>query len=280
MDEENRNNEEQKPERKEFPRRAFILTENTLVYAAKSDERGDESQKQPTTVNIQSHLPVDVKRDWRDTIFKWLNILLATVTFIVVVYYTQAAFLQAQASIKSARAAEQAATTASNTLTNERYRFRIEERPYVVLDEFGVIAGKEGGQSLHLSFRNSGRTPAMNFHFNFGTCSVTVGGDSLGTLTSEAADKAHAVSRSIIAPDKSVIFNFPFGFKEPFKTRFENDEIMFVAKCQVEYSDVFDDQHWTKFCINGKKSWGELRWCDRHEGANDMDVERPNYIKQ
>jgi len=121
-------------------RRAFILTENTIVYEAEPEESGQERHDHPTVVQIQSHLPIDLKRDWRDTIFKWLNVLLAAVTFVIVAYYTRAAFIQAQQSIRAAKAAEEsaaaatsAADTAASALGFSQEEFRQEQRPYIWL---------------------------------------------------------------------------------------------------------------------------------------------------
>jgi hypothetical protein len=209
------------------PRRAFILTENTIVYEAEPGERGQERNDHPTVVQIQSHLPIDLKRDWRDTIFKWLNVFLAAVTFVIVAYYTRAAFIQAQQSIRAAKAAEEgaaaatsAASTAASALGFSREEFRQEQRPYIWLSAGMALPDtpvgsvpleelKKRNLSLVISLQafNGGKSPAIKI---INTQVVVI------VDTTEVADKRlrsyipeYLNGESILPPNSSVVLKSP-----------------------------------------------------------------------
>src|ERR1700678_351198 len=120
MNQEPRDDEGKESTHDNKPRRAFILTENTVVYEAESDKSENNGQNQPTVVSVQSHLPVELKTPARDRVFGWIDIIVAVLTFVVLVYYTQAAFIQANAAMESANAAAVAATVAKDALNNTK----------------------------------------------------------------------------------------------------------------------------------------------------------------
>jgi hypothetical protein len=241
MNQEPRDDERQESTHNEKPRRAFILTENTIVYEAEPNDSENERQSQPTVINVQSHLPVELKSSFRDKIFKWVEVLLAAVTFIVVTYYTKAAFIQATAAIQSADAAVIAANTNQQSLQFARDSFHISERPYVTVSSINFDAAPEENKETGLTIiaDNSGHTPALKVIFSgaaflnekiIGGKFVVLKNESV--IPSQHQGKSHYTLTFSSSDLNEVVSKSAFKFKGT-----------------IRYTDIFDELHPTTFCM-------------------------------
>jgi hypothetical protein len=110
--------------------RTFIKKEDG-IFQPETEERKQESQTHPATINVNSQIPVTIKRDWVGFIFVFIASVINAGTLVVVARYTFFAQVQSEQAIRSANAAMSAATTADATLKSSQQQFRTQQRPYI-----------------------------------------------------------------------------------------------------------------------------------------------------
>jgi hypothetical protein len=169
---------------------------------------------------------------------------------------TEAAVIQFQ---HLAEGTTKVAKTASQTLTDSRRQFRVEERPYVGLN-FDII--KPG--DIKISMTNSGKTPAYNCHFDGRSITATIGFRVMVVNTEPTAVPIPGNGGTTSIP---ATLNLP----EPLNTEFTNGRQNVTATGKFLYSDIYGCEHWTTFCIqfNGKSREPEV--CSTGVGATDFD---------
>jgi hypothetical protein len=272
MDEKSGNENQGRRETDKMPRRAFILTENTVVYTAEGDESKKASDPQPSVISIQSHLPVDLLVTVRDRVIKIIEMVLAVATFIVVVYYTRAAYLQAQASIEATYATQQAAVaavssanTAATALGVSQQQFRQEQRPYLwatpdiaekTQDRSKQLVITEGDSRFIVwvvHIKNGGRSPAKD-EVNTQSETHIVDKDSFTRDVSEFIPQYPNVPGGIVAPETSatvITGHWPSISNEDFK-RIESGERVIYVIGAVKYRDIFSPTippYETRYCF-------------------------------
>jgi len=170
----------------------------------------------------------------------------------------------------AATAAGGAAKTASDTLKASNRNFYIEERPYVIGEAFDLTITAEK-QSLHIVFRNAGRTPAIDFRIDPPGSSLLLDGKPLDKSTEEG------IGGSNIASDATMSFDFPLTISERGKTMFEKEDKELIFKGRVLYNDVFGCEHQTQFCFAARARWGKTKICSATDGRNGVDA---NFCQQ
>jgi len=166
MDEEVGSDKRENAKGDKLPRRAFILTENTVVYVAEANERENTNQNHPSVVNIQSHLPVDIRVTYWERAFRLLEIFLATVTFVVVVWYMRAAYLQVsatqEATAQARVAAAESVVEAQAAIDLSKEQFQRDQRPYIWKAFIKAYPYSIAGPvRVDIFFANFGKTPAL-----------------------------------------------------------------------------------------------------------------------
>src|ERR1700722_10088635 len=260
----------------------FVRDSRSGIYQPNSTQSVQEGKDVSHGSSSRTPLFVEPSTDWLPVILTSVLSILTLIVLAIYTWVTQGIFETSQTSavgtIQAALAANSAAETAAKALANSAYTFRIDERPYVTLDSFPIVPPKDaslvkaGFNNVHLSFGNSGRTPAFNFHVDYTACDASIGDTPLGDPKEIAK---HVGSNNPISFGKTTEFDIGYKILEPYKTAYDNGDSAVKIQCRVEYSDIFKRSHWTKFCIQNKAGWNEYRWCSPSTGNNSMDVELP-----
>ncbi len=196
----------------------------------------------------------------------WVNLF----TLVILAFYTVFTYCILNATQKSAVAAKTASCIADQTLKRRPYEFRVEQRPYVTLDDFRftsaiTVSNPNGENRIRISFANAGRTPALDFFLDPNKVSILVGKTKLEVIT-------QGTSRAVIGAGKGFAFEIPYALKEPFKTQYENNKLIVTVKGIATYTDVFNFPHRTIFCAQNRHDWGSFLICGE-PASNEIDRE-------
>lgn len=143
------------------------------IFQPEPEVRQNECQQHPTTVNINSHIPIDVKPDVFARFIGALSVFIATLTLILVSTYTYYARGQWKEMIRAANAATNANTLAQNGIDQNLESARLEQRAWVGPIEIipppasfyvdGAPRFVKAFEKVTLGVRitNSGKSPAL-----------------------------------------------------------------------------------------------------------------------
>lgn len=229
----------------------FVRRRNSGVYEIEANK----NEVKPPTINVLSPIPVDLKVSIRDKAIKWLEILLGVATLIVLVYYTQATFIQSEAAIKSAMAAKSAADTAADALKSSTNSFKIEQRAYVATTQAAmsnppkcIVPDNSFRVCVDIHIANSGKTPAVGVRLHR---YATFGKNAEKTI------KAMKIP-AYVTPDGGLLGTvgdqWGSAFTDPVdeatgKTLVDGDETIYVYGV-AQYFDVFGEYHETGYCYH------------------------------
>lgn len=242
---ENIGNKEGKESKRHPSGRAFILTENTLVYEAEPEESSGKRENQPTVVSIHSALPVKLKGDWRDAFFKWTNVVLATFTYVVIIYYTQAAYIQIQQTMNANKLAEKANRDAWTLAEQAREVAIASDRPWVGLSDFEPKRYTiNTPANVVATVQNAGKRPGRIFDMEM---SRNWYKDFPASPYYEKL--ASPPSRTVILPATVMLIpNTFFISQTEFQERYAKGEKFYVYG-RISYTDVrTNESHLTHFC--------------------------------
>src|SRR5215813_6920691 len=103
----------------------------------------------------------------REAILQWSNVMLSAATFIVIAFYTHAAYIQAGGSIRSTEAARNAADAAKRSADIAQDTLVVGQRAFISHVTSPVMNGRLF--KIDTRWQNSGNTPTktMKAHISF-----------------------------------------------------------------------------------------------------------------
>ena len=103
--------------------RYFVLDQEKRIYIPESPETKTKTEKQESTVNVNSHLPIEIRRDRISVYFALLATVISLYTFYVVARYTDFSGKQLVVSNRSTKAIQDtlAQTKLQNAIQNVQW---------------------------------------------------------------------------------------------------------------------------------------------------------------
>lgn len=250
MDEDVRNKKRKDAERHYQFGLVFVRRKNSLVYKIEAHEGEEDCDNHSPTVNVRSAIPVDLKVSLRDKAIKWLEILLGVATFVVLVYYTHATFIQSEAAIKSAIAASRSADEAKNANDFSRDALVSVQRAFIIVNPVPVIQGTLTEVLVHFNMENTGTTPTrrLKSHINYMVSSQALPKDFIFRDV-PMKDRTGEELVPVIGPKSSSPLTATVSIAD--WRRLERQEVHIYFYGWVTYNDIFEKtpRHLTRFCF-------------------------------
>lgn len=190
------------------------------------------------------YYPTDERRDRYSRWVFWVQ-LLTLIALIVYAAFTYGLLCETHKSVQQAD-----------------NNFRIDQRAWVTISEIPVDSKKDGDWTVHLVFKNTGRTPAKNF-------TIKVVGEPVAKGGKIIAEECFLPGHGVIAPEG--IFHSNLNVSG----QYDWNSVELVVHGRVNYDSIFGHGHWTNFCyyyVSDKASKGGFAPCD---SGNDTDSNPP-----
>jgi hypothetical protein len=257
-----------------------------IRYRKQSEEPRYAPPPAPTIVNFPESIEVrqETESAQKESLYRLVTILVSGVSVGSLIVYATLVYWQYKQMIvanitggKAADAARVAACIADQTLKRRPYEFRVEQRPYVTLDEFRLttdvtVINPHGESRLRLAFFNSGKTPALDFVLDPSRFDVMVGNTKVKVIV----EKSSIGFKGVVGAGKPIIFELPFALYGTSKSQYEANALLLKAQGIVQYTDIFERRHQTKFCAQNRHDWGGAFVICGGYGINDIDREDPS----
>lgn len=183
---------------------------------------------------------------------------------------------------QAADAATSAAQTAAITLDDSRQDFRIEQRPYVIVDLLRLTDVPKVNEriSAKVNLRNAGKTPAFSAKCWREIGVLTGRPEQIPINARSWIDKADAQETAIyLASDtpfsEPVVTDSPVNDSAIVQAIATGDYTIYMLGA-VTYKDAFGGHHWTVFCGYYNPGFNLTMWgCPK--GGNATDIEKPQW---
>ena len=211
-----------------------------------SDERNTgQDQQEPNPIEVWLRFWRVIKKPKNSSA---VNAVATMVLCVITFLYAVTSYLQWQATSEAARAAQDAANIASETL-------QIDQRAWVTVSD---IARDKSGTGFSVIFSNSGKTPARRF-------TVQIIGEPVPRGKSPGGKEDLLPGLGLIAPNG--FFHISLTPTGPYDSKANQ----LAVHGKVDYIDIFDESHWTTFCYYVAAERNQELEFAPCEGGNDTD---------
>jgi hypothetical protein len=226
--------------------RDFVLPPNSSIYIPETKESQKEPANYPTTVNVQSWLPVNVKRDRLIAFLTAIAAIISAFGLYVLIKYTQAAFQQVSQTQIANWLARQSAIDAGALAGRANKTAINSDRPWIGMHLNAENWGTDKPFKLHVIFVNSGKRPAM-------LLSSYLNSDTLASCPAKPIYKPGPIkihSRGLVLPNQTASNSNPFPWTSAeFTKQMTARTDSFYIFATTTYEDVLTHAiHWTRAC--------------------------------
>jgi hypothetical protein len=209
-------------------------------------------------------------------VFRWITLTVDVLVFAAVAIYSFFAYQQWQAMNGQLVEMKAATKATRDSVLLARDSARIDQRAWLTLDSIHsdpVIPKKGEPLTIHVIFKNAGKTPAKHAIFHTVVLARETSRGDPDFDADEKSDRDQVIHRALIAPggvwemtqtieadkfDKSAIKDF------------QDDVARLFVFGRIIYSDIFGCEHWTTFCH--RTSFGG--YYNTYKTYNDTDDDK------
>lgn len=182
----------------------------------------------------------------RDMLRVQRAICLATIAaFFAAAYYACVAHTTLTEIRTQGVAIKESADATSNAFALQQSTSQIDQRAWVTVKDIQVTR-KDDVSTFIIFLTNTGKTPAEDF-------TIKVKGELVGQGKPFVSEEPQLPGKGIIAPNGGV-----FRCEAPTHESFEHFAANLAIHGRVDYTDIFNVHHWTKFCY---------KWIPKTNGA-------------
>ena len=144
-----------------------VALEKQAKAISESAQASKREQSPPPEVIVQNHFPesINVHQDAQaaryEKNYRLVTVFIAALTLGAIVVYSVLVFRQYEQMIVATRAAQDAANSARDGLTETRKQFATSERAWIGVTRPTRIYPEEGGVNLQVLLVNTGKTPGF-----------------------------------------------------------------------------------------------------------------------